>query len=620
MSSPVSAAMTSIRSPPETAPGEVLEGDETALPLLVELAVPVADDASHVAHVGQDNAVRNPCQGDSCARASSGATAGLTFRGDVRSRFRPAATRPPPCRAGPPAPAGRGSRKPLTACSSTTSTPRSPSAARISSSTAARGRPRGTPSASRRSSGSSRRLGDDETLLVQSGKPVGVFRTHAGRAESPHRELQPGAEMGHLGRIPSARGPRPDHVRADDRGLVDLHRDAGNPPGHVRDLRGGRAARSRVAGRFSRRTPRRHGGPRRHGRRPAARRHDVRRHGARRRGRRARASTSASRRAISTSGSTTSTRRSTGRSRPATRRKPCRSASARTRWTSSSGFSKRGIVPDVLTDQTSAHDELNGYVPARDLPYEAALAPADRRPRRVPPPVHRVDGRARGGDARAQAARRRDVRLRQQLCAQARRRPASPNAYEIVGFVPLYIRPLFCEGKGPFRWAALSGDPGRHRRDGPRRSRALPGERRAPPLDRHSRAKRVAFQGLPARICWLGYGEREKAGLAFNELVRSGRVKAPIVIGRDHLDCGSVASPNRETEAHEGRQRRDRGLAAPERDAQHGRRRDVGLDPPRRRRRHRLLAARGNGRRGGRDGRGRARGSSACSRRIRAWA
>ncbi len=122
------------------------------------------------------------------------------------------------------------------------------------------------------------------------------------------------------------------------------------------------------------------------------------------------------------------------------------------------------------------------------------------------------------------------------------------NAFEIEGFVPKYIRPLFCLGKGPFRWAALSGDPD----DIAATDRALvelfPGNAA---LHRwlDMAAKRVAYQGLPARICWLGYGEREKAGLAFNELVRTGKVKAPIVIGRDHLDCGSVASPNRETEA-----------------------------------------------------------------------
>jgi urocanate hydratase len=122
------------------------------------------------------------------------------------------------------------------------------------------------------------------------------------------------------------------------------------------------------------------------------------------------------------------------------------------------------------------------------------------------------------------------------------------NAFDIVGFVPLYIRPLFCEGKGPFRWAALSGDPADIAETDREILRLFP-ENTALRRWITLAGARVAFQGLPARICWLGYGERREAGLAFNELVRTGRVKAPIVIGRDHLDCGSVASPNRETEA-----------------------------------------------------------------------
>ena len=124
--------------------------------------------------------------------------------------------------------------------------------------------------------------------------------------------------------------------------------------------------------------------------------------------------------------------------------------------------------------------------------------------------------------------------------------------------------------------------------------------------------EQIAFQGLPARICWLGYGQRHRVGLRFNELVRTGKVKAPIVIGRDHLDCGSVASPNRETEGDEGRHRRGRRLGDPQRAGQHGRRRDLGLVPPRRRRRHRLLAARRHGRRRRRHRRARRAASSAC--------
>ena len=121
------------------------------------------------------------------------------------------------------------------------------------------------------------------------------------------------------------------------------------------------------------------------------------------------------------------------------------------------------------------------------------------------------------------------------------------DAFDFKGFVPLYIRPLFCEGMGPFRWAALSGDPEDIRRTDEKLVELFPHKAS---LARWLRlaGEKVAFQGLPARICWLGYGERDKAGLAFNEMVRTGELKAPIVIGRDHLDCGSVASPNRETE------------------------------------------------------------------------
>ncbi len=176
------------------------------------------------------------------------------------------------------------------------------------------------------------------------------------------------------------------------------------------------------------------------------------------------------------------------------------------------------------------------------------------------------------------------------------------DAFAIGGFVPLYIRPLFCEGKGPFRWAALSGEP----EDILETDRALlelfPEDRALARWLALAR-ERIAFQGLPARICWLGYGERHRAGLRFNELVREGRVRAPIVIGRDHLDAGSVASPNRETEAHEGRLGRDRRLADPQCADQHGRRRELGLGPPRRRSRHRVLDPRRDGRRGRRNAR-----------------
>jgi len=206
---------------------------------------------------------------------------------------------------------------------------------------------------------------------------------------------------------------------------------------------------------------------------------------------------------------------------------------------------RRGLRPDVVTDQTSAHDALNGYVPA-GIDYETALELRLRNPDEY---VRRaVDSMARHVAAMLALKRAGTVvfdygnNLRAQAVAGG-----VADAFEIPGFVPEYIRPLFCEGQGPFRWAALSGDP----QDILTTDRAL--MEAFPEKDHLTRwltkaEERVAFQGLPARICWLGYGERDKAGLIFNELVRAGKVAAPIVIGRDHLDAGSVASPNRETE------------------------------------------------------------------------
>ncbi len=206
---------------------------------------------------------------------------------------------------------------------------------------------------------------------------------------------------------------------------------------------------------------------------------------------------------------------------------------------------ERGVVPDVLTDQTSAHDELNGYVP-HGIPFEEAL----RLRKADPEEYKRRAFRSMAAHVAAMLALKARGAVTfdygNNLRAQAKK-AGEGRAFEIEGFVPRYIRPLFCEGKGPFRWAALSGDPA----DIAQTDRAVldlfPGNAALARWISLAR-ERVAFQGLPARICWLGYGERAKAGLAFNDLVRTGRVKAPIVIGRDHLDAGSVASPNRETE------------------------------------------------------------------------
>src|SRR6185312_4686170 len=205
----------------------------------------------------------------------------------------------------------------------------------------------------------------------------------------------------------------------------------------------------------------------------------------------------------------------------------------------------RGITPDVLTDQTSAHDALNGYVP-NGLSLDDATRLRDRNPSEY---IARSMS-AMAEHVRAMLALKRAGAIvfdyGNNIRAQARQAGVA-NAFDIPGFVPEYIRPLFCEGKGPFRWAALSGDPEDIRVTD---EAALEMFADDPALCRwiHMARARVAFQGLPARICWLGYGDRAKFGLRINELVRAGAISAPIVIGRDHLDTGSVASPNRETE------------------------------------------------------------------------
>jgi urocanate hydratase len=207
---------------------------------------------------------------------------------------------------------------------------------------------------------------------------------------------------------------------------------------------------------------------------------------------------------------------------------------------------RRSVTPDVLTDQTSAHDALNGYVPG-GMPLAEALRLRDSDSKTY---IDRaMASMARHVDAMLALKRRGAITFDygNNIRAQARRAGCT-DAFDIPGFVPEYVRPLFCEGKGPFRWAALSGDPNDIRVTD---EAALDMFAADPALCRWIRMaqEHVAFQGLPARICWLGYGERARFGRRLNELVRSGAVTAPIVIGRDHLDTGSVASPNRETEA-----------------------------------------------------------------------
>ncbi len=209
---------------------------------------------------------------------------------------------------------------------------------------------------------------------------------------------------------------------------------------------------------------------------------------------------------------------------------------------------RRGFRPDLVTDQTSAHDPLNGYIPA-NLTLEEADAlrkddPTSYVTRANASMRAQVEAMVGFADAGCHVF---DYGNNLRAGAEEAGLPQEV-AFSFPGFVPAYIRPLFCEGKGPFRWCALSGDP----EDIYATDRAL---KEAFPEDEalirwlDMAQEQVQFQGLPCRICWLGYGDRAKAGAIFNELVRTGKVKAPIVIGRDHLDCGSVASPNRETEA-----------------------------------------------------------------------
>ena len=208
----------------------------------------------------------------------------------------------------------------------------------------------------------------------------------------------------------------------------------------------------------------------------------------------------------------------------------------------------RGLRPDLVTDQTSAHDLVNGYLPGgwtverwRAAQIDDAQHAGLRRAAAASCATHvqaMLDFQAMGVPTVDYGNNIRQVAFDEGV----------KNAFDFPGFVPAYVRPLFCRGKGPFRWVALSGDPEDIRKTDAKMKELFPEDAHLHRwLDMAS--ERIAFQGLPARICWIGLGERHRAGLAFNEMVRSGELKAPIVIGRDHLDSGSVASPNRETEA-----------------------------------------------------------------------
>src|ERR1700723_3121876 len=208
-------------------------------------------------------------------------------------------------------------------------------------------------------------------------------------------------------------------------------------------------------------------------------------------------------------------------------------------------LAERGAVPDILTDQTSAHDPLNGYVP-NGMPLEQALDLRQRDPQTYQ--ERSLDAIARHVEAMLRLQKMGAITFDygNNIRTFAFQRGVK-NAYDFPGFVPAYIRPLFCQGRGPFRWVALSGEASDIHVTDDLVLELFPENRilrRWIDLAR----KRIKFQGLPARICWLGYGERAQFGLAINDLVKKGKIKAPIVIGRDHLDCGSVASPFRETE------------------------------------------------------------------------
>ncbi|KXG78678.1 Urocanate hydratase [Fervidicola ferrireducens] len=207
---------------------------------------------------------------------------------------------------------------------------------------------------------------------------------------------------------------------------------------------------------------------------------------------------------------------------------------------------RRGIIPDVVTDQTSAHDPLNGYVPA-GMTLEQALELRKTNPKEYIAKAKKSIAE----HVRAMLEMKKRGAVVFEYGNNIRRQAYDEgvtDAFEILGYVPAFIRDLFCEGSGPFRWAALSGDPEDIYKTDEKILELFPEDKHLARWIKLAR-ERVAFQGLPARICWLRYGERAKAGLAFNEMVRKGELSAPIVIGRDHHDTGSVASPYRETEA-----------------------------------------------------------------------
>lgn len=351
----------------------------------------------------------------------------------------------------------------------------------------------------------------------------------------PDRQLQPGRRLGQLGGVPPAGGPRAHHVRADDRRVLDLHRDPGHPPGHLRDLRGGRReAVRRDAGRDHHA----HRRSRRHGRRPAAGRHHERRRRDLHRRRPARHRAPHRAQVPGREG------RLPGARAPAGRRGPRRAAAALHRPARQRGGA---AAPDARRGRPRRHRHGPDQ---RARP--ARLSAGGRRlrrhglvrgreARRLHPARPGVDGRARGGDGRLHGRRGGGLRLRQLDPGRGPARRVHAGV-RLPGLRPRLHPAALLRGKGPFRWAALSGEASDiHKTD--KALLDLFPENES--LHRWIRmaGERVHFQGLPARICWLGQGERDKAGDMFNDMVGNGTLAAPLAIGRDHLDCGSVASP-----------------------------------------------------------------------------
>ena len=488
---------------------------------------------------------------------------------------------------------GRGRRRRRCGCSSTTSIPRSPSIPRSSSSTAARAGRRAATRRSRRSCATLLRLGDDETLLVQSGKPVGVFRTHrvAPRVLIANSLLVPRWATWDEFRRLEARGP--DDVRPDDRRKLDLHRHAGDPAGDVPDVRGGRRAALRHAGPHRADDPDRRASAAWAARSRSRRRWPARRSSASRSTRRG--SSGGSRRATSTRRRTRSTTRSSACARQRAAGRPLSVGLLGNAADVVPELAARGEHFDLVTDQTAAHDPLNGYVPPRLDVEEAADAPRAR-PGRVP---------ALGARARSPRTSRAMLEFVRAGCyvfdygnnlrGEAHEAGVT-DAFTYPGFVPAYIRPLFCRGIGPFRWAALSGDPADIAAIDGELGELFPDDALLAALAR-ARSGAGGVPG-PAGADLLARLRRPRASRARDQRARP--LGRGVGAGRDRsrpprLGLGRVALPRDRGDAR--RLGRDRRLADPERAPQRRRGRDLGERPPRRRRRHRQLDPRGHGRR-----------------------